>query len=434
MELKCVKNDVTCEEMYFGKHSSGLGVYIIPKKDYSKTYAVFGTRYGSVDSEFIVPGESEAIKVPDGIAHYLEHKMFDQPDGSNVFDKFSKYGGNANAFTSFNMTAYLFSATENVEKNLETLMDYVQSPYFTEESVQKEQGIIGQEIKMYEDEGSWMVYFNLLGCLYKNHPVKKQIAGTVESISHITADYLYKCYNTFYNLSNMDIVVVGNAQPHKIAEVIENGVKRNEPFDGEIKKIYPDEPKSVVKTYYEQTLSVSAPLFMAGFKDTDTGYGGRELFKKSIEVNILLRILFGRSSEFYKRMYEQGLINNTFSFEYTMQPDYAHSVISGESCDPKAVYEEIKNEIERVKREGLPREDFDRIKKVMWGEYIRSHNDIEDYAGTFMQLLFMGIDYFGGSDVYSEVSFEDVQNRLMKHFDISKSALSVINPAQNTAS
>ncbi|MBQ8300925.1 MAG: insulinase family protein [Clostridia bacterium] len=200
MELNYKKSDITGEELYYGKHSSGLGVYIIPKTDYSKTYAIFGTRYGSVDSDFVEPGESEVTSVPDGIAHYLEHKMFDQPDGSNVFDKFSKYGGNANAFTSFNVTAYLFSATSNVEENLETLMDYVQSPYFTEESVQKEQGIIGQEIRMYDDSGSWKLFFNFLNCLYKEHPVKKEIAGTVESISDITADYLYKCYNTLYNI------------------------------------------------------------------------------------------------------------------------------------------------------------------------------------------------------------------------------------------
>ena len=192
MELDFRKNNLTGEMLYSGKHSSGLEIYIIPKKDYSGSYAIFGTRYGSVDSEFVVPGESESITVPDGIAHYLEHKMFDQPDGSNVFDKFSKYGGNANAFTSFNITAYLFSATSNFEENLETLLDYVQSPYYTDETVAKEQGIIGQEIRMYDDNPGWKLFFNYINCLYKNHPVKKEIAGTIESISEITADYLYK--------------------------------------------------------------------------------------------------------------------------------------------------------------------------------------------------------------------------------------------------
>ena len=428
MELNYTKNSVTGEEMYYGTHSSGLGIYIIPKKGYSKTYAIFGTRYGSVDSKFVVPGEKELTEVPDGIAHYLEHKMFDQPDGSNVFDKFSKYGGNANAFTSFNMTAYLFSATANIEENLETLMDYVQSPYFTAESVQKEQGIIGQEIRMYDDNGGWKLFFNFLNCLYQNHPVKKEIAGTVESISHITHEYLYKCYNTFYNLSNMSIVVVGNVDAARIAQVIEKGVKKNEPFSEEIKKVYPEEPKEIAKDYAEQSLSVAMPLFMLGFKDTDTGYGGERLLKKSIEINILLKMLFGKSSKLYKDLYEKGLINNSFSLEYTMQPDYGYSSIDGESSDPKAVYDAIINEVERVRKEGLSKEDFERIKKVMWGEYIRSQNDVEDYAVTFMQHLFMGIDYFNYYDVYKTVTFEDVKNRFDEHFVKERSALSVVNP------
>lgn len=428
MELQYRKNDKTGEELYYTTHSSGLGIYIISKKDYSKTYAIFGTRYGSVDSKFVVPGESELTEVPDGIAHYLEHKMFDQPDGSNVFDKFSKYGGNANAFTSFNITAYLFSATSNIEENIETLMDYVQSPYFTEESVQKEQGIIGQEIRMYDDSGSWKLFFNFLNCLYKEHPVKKEIAGTVESISHITPEYLYKCYDTFYNLSNMSIVVVGNVDPVKISKVIENGVKKNEPFEEKIKKVYPTEPDEVAKQYAEQSLSVAMPLFMTGFKDTNNGFGGDELLKKSIETNIILKMLFGRSSKFYKSLYEKGLINNRFSLEYTMQPDYAYSSIDGESSDPKAVYEAVINEVEETRKNGLSKEDFERIKKVVWGEYIRSQNDVEDYAVTFLQMLFMDIDYFNFYDVYKTITFEDVQKRFEEHFVKEHSALSVINP------
>ena len=428
MELKNIKSDITGEELYYGKHSSGLNVYIIPKKDYSKTYAIFGTRYGSVDSKFVVPGEDELTEVPDGIAHYLEHKMFDQPDGSNVFDRFSKYGGNANAFTSFNMTAYLFAATENINENIETLMDYVQSPYFTEESVRKEQGIIGQEIRMYDDNGGWKLFFNFLNCLYQNHPVKKEIAGTVESISHITPEYLYKCYNTFYNLSNMSIVVVGNVDAQKTAQVIENSVKKNEPFEEEIKKIYPEEPDEIATDYAEQKLSVAMPLFMLGFKDTDTGFDGEKLLKKSIEINILMQMLFGKSSKLYRELYEKGLINNSFSLEYTMQPDYGYSSIDGESAEPKTVYNAVLDEIERVRKEGLCKKDFERMKKVMWGRYIRSQNDVEDFAGTFLQLHFMGIDYFNYYDVYKTVTFEDVKKRFEEHFVKERSALSVINP------
>ncbi|MCI5604238.1 MAG: insulinase family protein [Clostridia bacterium] len=430
MELQKRISEITGEELYFGKHSSGLGVYIVPKKDYSKSYAIFGTRYGSVDSKFVVPGESELTEVPDGIAHYLEHKMFDQPDGSNVFDKFSKYGGNANAFTSFNMTAYLFSATSNIKENLATLLDYVQSPHFTDESVQKEQGIIGQEIRMYDDNGGWKVFFNLLNCLYKNHPVRTEIAGTVESISHITADYLYKCYNTFYNLSNMSIVIVGNVNPQEMLEVIENGIKKNEPFEEEIKKVYPDEPKEIAKSYVEQKLSVSIPMFMIGFKDTDTGYSGEKLLKKNIEITILLKMLFGKSSKIYQKLYEEGLINSNFAADYTMQPDYGFSSIEGESKNPKKVYEIIIEEIEKIHSIGLSKDDFERIKKVVWGRYIRSHNDVEDYATAFMQMLFMDIDYFNYYDVYKSVTFEDVVKRFEQHFRKENSALSVVNPIQ----
>ena len=428
MELKYSQNTQTGEELYYGVHSSGLHVYIIPKKDYSKNYAIFGTHYGSVDSKFVVPGEKELTEVPDGIAHYLEHKMFDQPDGSNVFDKFSKYGANANAYTSFNMTAYLFSATSNMEENLKTLMDYVQSPYFTEESVQKEQGIIGQEIRMYDDNGDWKVFFNFLNCLYREHPIRTEIAGTVESISHITADYLYKCYNTFYNLSNMTIVVVGDVEPHSIANIISNSVKKNEPFNEEIKKVYPKEPEKIAKEYASQSLRVASPMFMLGYKDTDTGYSGDKLLKKNIETEILLRLIFGKSSPLYKKLYEEGLINSNYYFEYTMQPDYAFSSVSGESKDPQKVYDIILEEIERIRKDGLSEEDFNRTKKVLWGHYIRSMNDTEDYANAFMSHTLMGVDYFNYDKVYKTVTLEDVKDRFDKHFKKGYSALSVVNP------
>ena len=428
MKLNKKTNSLTGETLYYGTHSSGLDIYIMPKEGYSGSYAIFGTKYGSVDSKFIVPGEKEVTEVPDGIAHYLEHKMFDQPDGSNVFDKFSRYGGNANAFTSFNITAYLFSATSNVEENLKALLDYVQSPYFTEESVQKEQGIIGQEIRMYDDSGDWKVFFNFIGCLYNDNPVKKEIAGTVESISEITADYLYKCYNTFYNLSNMAIVVAGNVDAEKILEVIEGGIKKNEPFDEEIKRIYPEEKKEVCKKYAEQSLSVAMPLFMTGFKDNDTGYDGKKLLKKSIETEILLKMIFGKSSRLYKKLYDGGFITQNFSSEYEMQPDYAFSSISGESKEPQKVYDMIMEEIDRIGSEGLNEDDYNRIKKVIWGDYIRSYDDIEGYSVTYLQMQFKGIDYFDYYDVYKEVTFDDVKKRFKEHFVKENSALSVVKP------
>ena len=430
MNLKVRKNELTGETMYYDKLESGLEVFIMPRADYSASYAIFGTKYGSVDSAFVVPGEKEPTFVPDGIAHYLEHKMFDMPDGSNIFDKFSRLGANANAFTSFNMTAYLFSAADFVEENLEILMDYVQTPYFTEESVQKEQGIIGQEIRMYDDSPTWRVFFNFLGCLYKDHPVKKDVAGTVESISHITADYLYKCYNTFYNLSNMTIFVTGDFDPYKIGEVIEKNVKNNKPFTEEIKKIYPTEPQNIVKPYAEQKLSVAMPMFMFGFKDNDTGFSGDKLLKKYIEMNILLKLLFGKGTKIYKDLYESGLINDSFSVDYTMQEDYAFSEFSGESKEPDTVYNKVIDEVKRIERDGILEEDYERAKKVLWGEYIRTYNDVEEFAHAYLSMHMMGVDLLNYEEVYKSITFEHIKKRFKNHFNTENAALSVIKPTE----
>ena len=426
--MEIIKSNLTGETLYYKKHPSGLDVYIMPRADYSTGYAIFGTKYGSVDSHFVIPGDSSATEVPDGIAHYLEHKMFDQPDGSNVFDKFSALGANANAFTSFNTTAYLFSATDHFEENLAILMDYVQSPYFTEQSVSKEQGIIGQEIKMYDDNGPWRVFFNLLGALYHNHPVRKDIAGTVESISHITHELLYKCYNTFYNLSNMMIFVTGDFDVDAIEKCIDSSIKNNKPFEEEIKRIYPEEPETVCEKCVEQSLSVSMPLFMIGFKDTDTGYAGDKLLKKYIEVSIINKILFSKGGELFESLLAEGLVNDSFSSDYTAQPDYAHATVEGESKDPKAVYDKIMEYISDLMQKGLSREEVDRTKKVIWGDYIKSYNDVEEFAHAFMNLYMADAMYTNYEKVYQDVTYEDVCRRFEMLYAKDKTAISIVNP------
>lgn len=429
MKLKMKENSITGEKLYFGTHQSGLEIYIMPRKDYTKGYAIFGTKYGSVDSKFIVPEEVDITEVPDGIAHYLEHKMFDQPDGSNVFEKFAKLGGNANAFTSFNMTAYLFSATSNMMENLAVLMDYVQSPHFTPESVQKEQGIIGQEINMYDDNAGWKVFFNFLSCLYNENPVKLEIAGTIDSISKIDSDLLYKCYNTFYNLSNMTLFVTGDIDVDETLKVIEENIKKNEPFTEEITRVYPIEPKHINKPYHEQKLSVAMPLFMLGFKDNDTGYSGLQLLEKSIEIDIILGILIGEGSKLYNKLYEDGLVNASFGSEYNMQYDYGFTAIEGQSSDPKKVFDLIMDEVERLQKEGIKEEEYERIKKVMWGDYIRSYNDVENFAHAFLSMKFMDIDYFEDYyKAYKNVTFKRVQERFKEHFNKEYAVLSVVNP------
>lgn len=426
--MEAITSKLTGETLYHKKHKSGLEIYIMPRPDYSTSYAIFGTRYGSVDSNFVIPGDSHATEVPDGIAHYLEHKMFDQPDGSNVFDQFARLGANANAFTSFNTTAYLFSATSNFEESLSVLLDYVQSPYFTAESVQKEQGIIGQEIKMYDDNGPWRVFFNMLESLYVNHPVRKDIAGTVESISHITDDYLYKCYNTFYNLSNMMIFVTGDFDVEKIEKVIEDGIKNVNPFNEEIKRIYPHEPDTVKQAYVEQSLSVARPLFMIGYKDTDNGHKGKELIKKYIEVSIINKILFAKGSELFESLFKEGLVNDNFSSDYTAQPDYAHVAIDGESDNPKLVFEKIKAYIKDLIAKGLSKDEYERAKKVIWGDYIKSYNDVEEFAHAFLNLFMADAMYTDYEKVYSEITYEGVCRRLENLYNPDRAVLSVVNP------
>ncbi len=421
-------SEKTGEKLYSKTLGSGLSLSIIPRAGYTSTYAIFGTKYGSVDSDFVVPGEEDITHVPDGIAHFLEHKMFEQEDGSNVFESFAKAGAMCNAYTSFNMTGYLFKTSNDPYKCLEILLDYVQKPYFTAENVEKEQGIIGQEINMYDDDPDWIVLFNFLKGMYHNTPVRLDIAGTVESIAEIDEKILYKCYNTFYNLSNMSLVIVGDIDPERALLTIEKAIIKNEPFAEEIKRVYPDEPKSVAEHEVTKKMSVSMPMFMLGFKDNDIGFGGEKLLKKTIECEILAEMIFGKGSPLYEKLYNEGLINQKFGADYETQVDYSFTAAQGESRDPKRVFDAVLAYVDELRENGISEEVFDRIKKVIWGRYIRSYNDIGNFAHTFIAMKFMDIDYTDYYKTYKSVTFEDVKNRFMAHYNKEYAVLSVVEP------
>lgn len=414
------------EKVHVYNHPSGLKAYVIPKKGYSKKYANFATHYGSINNNFIVPGETEALRVPDGIAHFLEHKLFEQKDGS-VMDKFSALGSSPNAYTSFCQTVYLFSCTDSFEENFKLLVDYVQNPYITEESVEKEKGIIGQEIKMYEDDANWRVFFNLLKAFYVNNPVKIDIAGTVESISKINRDVLYKCYNTFYNPSNMVILVVGDVDVEEVFNIVEKGIKENSQ-KGEIKRIFPEEPNKVNQEYIEEKLAVSTPLFQTGFKDYVVATKGYDCVKREVGVKLLLEMIVGKSSPLYSELYSKGLINQTFEFDYTAEETYAFSVFGGESPDPKAVKDRITKEIEKLKKEGLNKEAYERIKKSMKGRYLRGLNSVEGISHLFMSNYFKNVNVFDYMNVYDKITFEDIEEIFGNHFILDNMALSVVLP------
>ncbi len=263
--IRKVESALLREFYYEIDHPSGLKILVYPKEKYTSTYAMFGTHYGSIDTDFRLSGETEFTSVPEGIAHFLEHKLFESED-LDAFERYAKTGASANAYTSFDKTCYLFSCTDNFTDSLEILLDFVTHPYFTEATVQKEQGIIGQEIQMCRDEAGWESLFLLLRAMYRNCPVRIDIAGTVESISHITADLLYKCYNTFYNLSNMVLCVAGNVTPEAVLEVADRILKPATPVN--IERKFHEEPRAVKEEYAEETLAVASPIFSLGFKET----------------------------------------------------------------------------------------------------------------------------------------------------------------------
>lgn len=403
---------------------NGLEIYIMEKPQYSSSYAIYGTRYGSIDTKFSKNG-GEMISVPEGIAHYLEHKLFEGEDG-DAFSKYAKTGASANAFTSFDRTCYLFSCSDNFYENLDILLSFVQSPYFTKENVEKEQGIIGQEIRMYDDNPGWRVMFNLLKGMYHNHPVRIDIAGTVESIAQIDADLLYKCYETFYNPSNMFICLVGNIDTDKTLKQIEGSIIDREPV--EITRGEFDEPQTIVKPYVEQRLAVNTPMFCLGFKQKITTPYRR--LKSKICVDLLLQIICGDASPLYARLMNEGLINDDFDCEYFNGNGYAAVIFEGESCDPERVANEIKAEINRLREEGVSKKLFSAVKCGMYGNMIRRFNSVENLAMSLTECAMYDFGLFDEIKMVKSVSYDDVMKRF-DVFDDENSVLSVIKPLED---
>ncbi|KML43697.1 EF-P 5-aminopentanol modification-associated protein YfmH [Cytobacillus firmus] len=399
------------EELYYEKLENGLDVYILPKKGFNKTYATFTTKYGSIDNHFLPPGKEEYVKVPDGIAHFLEHKLFEKEDG-DVFQQFSKQGASANAFTSFTRTAYLFSSTSNVEMNLETLIDFVQDPYFTEKTVEKEKGIIGQEITMYDDNPDWRLYFGLIENMFKNHPVKIDIAGTIESISHITKDMLYECYETFYHPSNMLLFIVGPVDPDQImTQVRDNQSKKDYKEMPEIKRQFEGEPSEAAKKKKVLEMNVQTSKCLVGIKSSTANQSGKEMLKNELSLNVLLDILFGKSSEQYSTLYSEGLIDDTFSFDYTQEQGFGFAMVGGDTNDPDRLAETLQKMLLDAREKGtISQETLDRTKKKKIGAFLRAVNSPEYIANQFTRYAFNEMDLFDVVPTLESITLEDVEN------------------------
>jgi len=414
------------EEVCEYTHPSGLKVQIIPKPGYYKKFAMFSVNYGSVDARFIVPGETDVTEVPDGVAHFLEHKLFDQKDG-NVLDMFVALGASPNAFTSFTKTSYYFTCTEKFDECFKLLLNFVQNPYLTPESVEKEKGIIGQEIKMYQDNADWVSIMNLFGLMYHTHPIKKEIAGTIETIAKIDADILYKCHKTFYHPSNMVVTVVGDVDPQKVADMVMDLILIKTP-SSEIKRVFDTEPLEVSGKSKVQKMTVSAPMFNIGFKDNFSSTNSADKVLHEVAATILKEMIFGLSSELYEELYNLGLINQSFSADYDMDTSFAMATVGGKSPNPDAVKNHIISKIIHFKNDGLNQEDFTRIRNSSAGKFLKKFNSVEFLGKMSSSAYFQGVDIFDYFDAYGKITFEDILPVFNDIYIESRMSISIVIP------
>jgi len=426
-EERTIRNDTLKETIVLRRHSSGLPVYFCAKPGFQKRYACYATHFGSIDSRFR-RGGGEPVDVPDGVAHFLEHKLFESEEG-NALEEFSRLGASSNAYTSFHTTNYLFSCAEGFYGHLERLIRFVQAPYFTAENVEKEKGIIGQEIRMYEDSPGWRVYFNLLGALYRDHPVKKDIAGTVETISGITPELLMTCYETFYHPENMILFAIGDEDREEYYARVDSVLsEKSYPPLGRLERFFPAEPAEAATRRAEERMVVSLPRLYVGFKDVHPGLPGPDLLGRELAGEILLELIVGPATDFYRRLYEAQLIDDGFHGSHSSLADVGHSIIGGETPEPDRLEAEILAEIDRVRRDGLAAEDFERQKRAMMGSTLRHFNSLEFTANHFSGYQFLGIDLFEIIDRLHALELADLERLCREHLDPARVATSVIRP------
>ncbi len=409
-------NERTGDRYYKTVHSSGVTIYVYPQEGRSSCCAVFGTKFGSIDERF--SADDREITVPAGAAHFLEHKLFENED-TEVFDLFAENGADANAYTSYEKTCYLFSCTDKFDENLRILLDFVRKPYFTKESVEKEQGIIAQEIGMYEDNPDWCVFNNMLRAMYKNHPVRTSIAGTVESIADITCEMLYTCYNAFYTPSNMVLTAAGNVTPEQVLAIADEMLSEGESAPC---RLIPCEPDEVNEAYVEQDFDVSSPMFNLGYKEKLCELTSERLML----TEIILEILSGKPGELFNRLMDEGLINHSFGADFMYWDGVQATVFSGESSNPERVRDEINSEIERLKREGIQQSDFEWAQRSVYGAAVAQLDNASSIANTLADSHFAKENVFDQVEAAAAVTCEMAQERLLEMFDKNSSTLSVV--------
>ena len=402
---------------------NGLNIYVDVRPEYGKQFAFFATRYGGMDLRF--RGEDgDWIDTPQGVAHFLEHKMFDTKDG-NALQRMAAQGVDPNAYTTPSMTGYYFEGVQGFEDNLRTLLGFVSQPWFTPESVEKEQGIIGQEIRMCEDDPNHEVYYQLMECMYANHPVRIRVAGTVESIADITADTLYQCHGAFYRPGNMVLCAAGSVEPQRVADIAQE-VLEKDPSSATITDHGRAEPAETVRRYAQRSMAVSIPLFEIGFKGNPAPKG--EGLRQRLLAELACDVLFSSSAPLYSRLYEQGLINGSFDSSYDALPGCACLIAGGESRDPERVLDEVLKEADRLGKQGIDPALWEQLKKAAYGSMVRQLNSLEDTCFELAQAHFDGEDYLSFPQCFQSIERTDAEALLREWCVEKRSSLSVIRP------
>lgn len=410
------------ERVYEARLNNGLLVRVIPKDGFTKTHAFLAVNYGSMDTRFSL--DSRSYITPEGVAHYLEHKMFDMPNGNAMY-MFSEFGGSPNAFTSYDMTAYYVECTDHVKENLKILLEYVSTPYFTKESVEKERGIIAQEIRMYEDSPDSCIFEELFAAMFQNHPIRNPIAGTVESIQSITDETLYACYRAFYTPENMMLCVTGDVEPQMVFDLAEAIIPKGPAVP--VRDYGEQELMSPVRKRTEKQMEVSMPMFALGFK-TEPAPSGDDTMRQEIIGDLAAEILMGESSSLYTTLYEDNLIDSGFSVGYEGLKGAAMISASGDSRDPEAVMEAILHEAEKLSKNGLDEDLFLRLKRSALGRRMRNLDSFSSICYRMCAYHFEGTDCLAFPDRFREIGMEQVAEFLNRTVTEDRSAMSVIRP------
>ena len=404
----------------------GLPIYVFPK-ELTSAHVLFAVKYGSMDSDFVLSDRNETVHTPDGIAHFLEHKLFENEDGSDSFARFAELGAEANAYTDYDKTAYLFSCTERFDEALEELLRFVTHPYFTAATVRKERGIIAEEIRMYRDNPWDRAARMMLESMYAACPIRNDICGTEASIGEITPELLYDCHRAFYNPQNMVLAVCGNVTAEEVAAIAERALPKDFLPRG-IERVTSPEPHGVVSDYAETRMQVAKPIFNIGAKDRTEGMSAAQRLRRDACMALLGEILFSQSGAFYNELFESGLISPSFSAEYFCNPRYAYHCFGGESDTPEEVLAALKSLLSRVKREGLDPEDFERCRRVLYADEIRAYDSTEEIASRMLSFVMEDFDMFEMPALFQSITREEVEDVLRDAFADDCFTLSVVRP------